>query len=78
MFERLKNWIINHPAPDHAVASFAWFGLSFLAAGTATAFPALAPVAYGTAALASKIGGLEGIFTAAHIVKNAFSGFWKE
>lgn len=72
MFKRLKNWILS-PAEDHAVATFAWFGLSYLALGTATIFPALAPIAVGTAALASKIGILEGIITGAHIVTDVFS-----
>lgn len=76
MFKRLKDWVFSNPAEDHAVASFAWFGLSFLATGAATAFPALAPIAYGTAALASKVGFFEGILTAVHVVKKAFSGLF--
>jgi len=72
MFKRFKNWLFS-PAEDHAVASFAWFGLSYLALGAATAFPVLAPVAYGTAALASKVGVLEGIITGAHVVNNILS-----
>ena len=78
MFKRLKNWIFNNPAEDHAVSSFAWFGLSYLALGAAAAFPALAPVAYGTAALAGKIGLFEGILTGAHVINNILSwGFRK-
>ena len=78
MFKRLKNWIFNKPAEDHAVASFAWFGLSYLALGTTAAFPALAPIAYGTAALASKIGLAEGIITGAHVIKNVLSWGFKK
>lgn len=78
MLKRLKDWIFNKPAEDHAVASFAWFGLSYLALGTTTAFPALAPIAYGTAVLASKIGLAEGIITGAHVVKNALTWGFKK
>lgn len=73
MFKRLKNWVFNHSAPDHAVASFAWFGFSALTAGTAALFPAFAPIALGTAAVASKIGVVEGILTGAHLVGGALS-----
>lgn len=73
MFNRLKNWVFNHPASDHAVASFAWFGFSALTAGTAALFPAFAPIALGTAAVASKIGVIEGILTGAHVVSGALS-----
>ena len=73
MFNRLKNWVFNHSAPDHAVASFAWFGFSALTAGTAALFPAFAPIALGTAAVASKIGVIEGILTGAHVVSGALS-----
>ncbi len=73
MFNRLKNWVFNHSAPDHAVASFAWFGFSALTAGTAVLFPAFAPIALGTAAVASKIGVVEGILTGAHLVGGALS-----
>ena len=78
MFKRFKNWIFGNPAEDHAVASFAWFGVSYLALGTTAAFPALAPVAVGTAVLASKIGLFEGIVTGAHVVKNALSWGFKK
>ena len=78
MFKRLKNWIIDRPASDHGVASFAWFGASYLALGSAVAFPALAPVTVGAAVLASKVGVLEGIITGAHVVNNILSWGFKK
>ena len=78
MFSRFKNWLLNRPAEDHAVASFAWFGASYLALGSAVAFPALAPVAVGAAVLASKVGVLEGIITGAHVVNNILSWGFKK
>ncbi len=73
MFKRLKNWILNRPAEDHAIASFAWLGGAYLAASTALAFPILTPIAAGSAFLATKVGILEGIITGAHVVNNVLS-----
>ena len=73
MFKRLKNWILNRPAEDHAVASFAWFGGAYLTMGIATTFPVLAPVAAGAAILATKVGFLEGIIAGAHVINNTLS-----
>lgn len=78
MFKRLKNWILNRPAEDHAMASFAWFGGAYLAAGTAMAFPVLTPIAAGAAVLATKAGILEGIIAGAHVVNNVLSWGFKK
>ncbi len=78
MFKRLKNWILNRPAEDHALASFAWFGGAYLATGAAMAFPVLTPIAAGVAVLATKAGILEGIIAGAHVVNNVLSWGFKK
>lgn len=78
MFKRLKNWILNRPAEDHAIASFAWLGGSCLVASSMIAFPALAPIACSAAIVASEISVIEGIVCGSHIITNFLSWGFKK